>query len=298
MKKTILTIICAALLVGSCSKFDNPNIVEDGVMRIEASHPSVTKATTSGFEDGDKIGIYVTEYSSAEQDAVASPLQISGNWANNVAATLSNSSWETSKNLFWSDKKLDIYGYYPHMRPGPITKHPFAVSLDQSGEGSDGNMGGYEASDFLWGKTEGAVQGEGPVSVALKHSCSKLVVKLVKGSNYTGEFPSLAELYIHNVVPTATIDFTTGAVVKDIFGEPATIKARKVDNETYEAIIVPQRITTRLPFLEFISYGISYLAEGTFLFKAGVEHTIKFTIDSNPNQIRVEIGGEVVGGEF
>jgi hypothetical protein len=121
-------------------------------------------------------------------------------------------------------------------------------------------------------------------------------VKLIKGKDYMGDFPTNASLYIHNVVPTATIDFTTGAVVKDIFGEPTTIKARKVADDTYEAIIIPQRVTSRRPFIELIAGKVSYLLEDTFYFKAGVQHTISFTIDSNPDQIKVDIGGEIEGG--
>ncbi|MFR3330878.1 MAG: hypothetical protein ACLTSL_12090 [Odoribacter splanchnicus] len=61
-------------------------------------------------------------------------------------------------------------------------------------------------------------------------------MKLVKGPSYEGDLPDNATVYIHSVVPTATIDFTTGVVVKDLFGEMTTIKTRKVDNATYEAI--------------------------------------------------------------
>ena len=39
--------------------------------------------------------------------------------------------------------------------------------------------------------------------------------------------PDNATVYVHSVVPTATTDFTTGAVTKDIFVEMAMIKTRK-----------------------------------------------------------------------
>lgn len=294
MKKNILILAVATLLMAGCSKNDDVIVPDEGLMQITALHPSATRATATGFEDGDKIGVYVTDYAGE----VASPLQISGNWANNVEATYDGTSWSLSKNIFWSDNKMDVYGYYPYMTPTSIELQPFAVALDQSTEGVDGELGGYEASDFLWAKTSGVTKSNGNVALAFKHRCSKLIVKLVKGEDYDGDFPSSAELFIHNVVPTATIDFTTGAVVKDVFGEPTTIKARKVDNGTYEAIIIPQRVTSRRPFIELIANNISYLLEDTFYFKAGTQHTISLTINSNPNQIKVEIGGEVEGGEW
>lgn len=292
MKKNILILAVATLLMASCSKNEEIIAPEESVMQITATHPSATRATATGFEAGDKIGVYVTDYTGD----VASPLQISGNWANNVATSYNGSAWSTAKKIFWSENKMDVYGYYPYMTPTSIDLQPFAVALDQSTEGTDSELGGYEASDFLWAKATGVSQADETVALEFKHSCSKLIVKLVKGDDYEGDFPTSASLYIHNVVPTATIDFTTGAVVKDIFGEPTTIKARKVADDTYEAIIIPQRVTSRRPFIELIAGNISYLLEDTFYFKAGVQHTISLTINSNPDQIHVDIGGEVEGG--
>ena len=157
-------------------------------------------------------------------------------------------------------------------------------------------MGGYEASDFLWAKTEGVDQSTETVTLQFSHRCSKLVIQLVKGPSYEGELPDSATVYIHNVVPTATIDLATGAVTKDIFGEVATVKARKVNNATYEAIMIPQRIESRRPFIEIVVNNISYLLEDTFQFKAGMQHTLSLVINSNPDQVSVDIGGEIVGG--
>lgn len=294
MKKNILILAVATLLFVGCDKNEDSTAMDEGVMRIEALYPSATRATATGFEDGDKIGLFATVYNGEE----AAPLQISGNWVNNAEVTYDGSVWTPSKTIYWNTNAMDVYGYYPYMNPTSIDEHPFAVALDQSTDGVDGQLGGYEASDFLWAKTAKVTQAQGSVQLAFKHRCSKLIVKLVKGEDYDGDFPSSAELFIHNVVPTATIDFTTGAVVKDIFGEPTTIKARKVDDGTYEAILVPQRITSRRPFIELIANNISYLLEDTFYFKAGVQHTISLTINSNPNQIKVEIGGEIEGGEW
>lgn len=214
-------------------------------------------------------------------------------WITAIAATYDGSSWNLAKKIFWSSNLMDVYAYYPYMTPASIDAQPFAVALDQTTESTEEELGGYEASDFLWAKATAVSSSTESVMLQFKHRCSKLVVKLVKGADYDGDFPTTSELYIHNVVPTATIDFTTGSVVKDIFGEPTTIKARRVSDDTFEAIIVPQRITTRRPFIEYVAGNVSYLLEDTFYFKAGVQHTISLTIHANPNQIKVEIGGEV-----
>lgn len=288
MKRYIAMISLALLAIG-CENSGNIPVVEDGVMQINVLHPSATRATETAFESDDKIGIYATEYSGD----VASPLQISGNWANNVATTYNGTTWTPAKKIFWSENKMDVYGYYPYMIPTSIDEHLWSVQLDQSTPETADALSGYEASDFLWGKATGVSQTDGDVQLEFKHRCSKLVVKLVKGADYSGVLPTESELYIHSTVPTATIDFTNGAVTKYIYGDMETIKARRVDDATFEAIIIPQRMETRRPFLEYIANGVSYLYEGTFVFKAGKQHTLELTINSNPDQIEIEVGGNV-----
>ena len=289
MKKIFSILAIAALLMVGCENSEDIPVVEDGVMQIEVLHPSATRATETAFEGGDKIGIYATEYNGD----VASPLQISGNWANNVATTYDGAIWTPAKKIFWSENRMDVYGYYPYMTPTSIDEHLWSVQLDQSTPETADALSGYEASDFLWGKATGVSQTDGDVQLQFKHRCSKLVIKLVKGSDYSGVLPTESELYIHSTVPTATIDFVNGAVVKDVYGEMETIKARRVDDGTFEAVIIPQRMETRRPFIEYIANGVSYLYEGTFVFKAGKLHTLELTINSNPDQIEIEVGGNI-----
>ena len=289
MKKIFSILVVATLLMVGCENSEDIPVVEDGVMQIEVLHPSATRATETAFEGGDKIGLYATEYNGD----VASPLQISGNWANNVATTYDGAIWTPAKKIFWSENKMDVYGYYPYMTPTSIDKHLWSVQLDQSTPETADALSGYEASDFLWGKATGVSQTDGNVQLEFKHRCSKLVVKLVKGKDYSGVLPTESELYIHSTVPTATIDFVNGAVTKYIYGEMETIKAKRVDDGTFEAIIIPQRLETRRPFLEYIANGVSYLYEGTFIFKAGKLHTLELTINSNPDQVEIDVGGNV-----
>ncbi len=287
MKRYIVMAALSLLMMG-CEKEDSYQ-VEAGAMRIEVLHPSATRATETAFESGDVIGLYATEYTGE----VAAPLQISGNWANNVATTCNGSVWTPAKKIFWSENKMDVYGYYPYMVPTSIDEHLWSVQLDQSTPETADALSGYEASDFLWAKAEGVSQENGDVQLQFKHRCSKLVIKLVKGKDYAGVLPTESQLYIHSTVPIATLDFVNGAVTKYLYGEIATIKARRVDDATFEAIIVPQRMETRRPFLEYVANGVSYLYESTFIFKSGKQHTLELTINANPDQIEVEIGGEV-----
>lgn len=118
---------------------------------------------------------------------------------------------------------------------------------------------------------------------------------LIKGDEYTGELPSDAEVYIHSTVPNAYIDIASGLPYKNYYESSKTIKAKKVSDEEYAAIIVPQRLERRVPLFEVVAGGVSYLVESSFLFKMGVQHTVNIILSNNPDQVKIEIGGEIEG---
>lgn len=287
-----IVLAALALIVMGCEKenIDNTPVVEDGVMRIEALHPSATRATETAFENGDVIGVYATSYNGE----VASPLQISGNWINNEALTFNGSSWEGRRTLYWSEQGvMDVYGYYPYMTPTSIDKHRWSVQLDQSTPATENALSGYEASDFLWAKAEGVSQADGNVRLQFKHMCSKLVIKLVKGEQFTDVIPEDTEVYLYSTVPSATIDFTKGIVSRDVYGTKQKIKARRISEDTFEVIIVPQSVLEYSPFVEVVIGSIAYMTEEIITYHAGVQYTVSITLDKSPDRIQVELGGIV-----
>ncbi len=120
-----------------------------------------------------------------------------------------------------------------------------------------------------------------------------MVVRLIKGKDYDGDIPEDAEVYIHNTVPSATIDLSVGIVTRNTYGTAQTIKAKTVDKTQYTAIVVPQRLTNQVPLVEVVMKGVSYMVESKFVFKPGIQHTLSVTISKNPEQVKIEIGGEI-----
>lgn len=293
MKKIVIILAAIAALTG-CHKETPDQVghdVKDGQMRFTMSVGTPSKANDAEFESGDKVGLFVVEYNGE----IPAPLQISGNWANNVAVTFNGTVWNPVKTVYWPETgtNVDVYGYYPYMHLISVDEQPFSVALDQSTLREGESLGGYEASDLLWAKTENVASTQESVSLSYKHIMSKLVVKLVKGDKYTGDLPDASELYIHNVVPDAMVNLTNGSVVKDMYSTEKTIKANRINDSTFEAIIVPQRLESSRPFIELISYGVSYLLEDSFYFRNGKVHVLELIINGNPDQISVEIGGEI-----
>jgi hypothetical protein len=116
------------------------------------------------------------------------------------------------------------------------------------------------------------------------------------GEDYSGDIPSEATVLIHSTVPAAVVDVATGVVTKYGYESPKTIKAKKVYDGVYTAIIVPQRLDNKLPFIEILSHGVSYLLESKFVFRSGMQHTINLVLNNNPEKVRIELGGEIIDG--
>lgn len=290
MKRHILYIGVALSLLGlaSCSNDDSteaPVSARETPMTFDVVHPSQTRATATDFENGDKIGVYI-----AKADM---PLEIGGNALNNEPLTLTSGKWTPGKNLYWDDGTYNAYAYYPYMNVTSIEDQPVSVATDQSTAETNGTLSGYEASDLLYAKTSNVAASTSPVTLSFKHVMSKLTIRLVKGEDFEGEMPTDAEIFIHNTVPTATFDISAGIVTRDVKGKRATIKARQESNFQFGAIIVPQRLDNRVPLVEVIMKGVSYLFESKFLFKPGVDHLVNLVITDNPEKVKIEVGGEV-----
>ena len=292
MKKRILYIGVALSMMtfASCSSDNDvsteaPKSAKETPMTFDVIHPSQTKATATEFENGDKIGVYI-----AKTDM---PLEIGGNTLNNEQLTLTSGTWTPNHNLFWDEGTYNAYAYYPYMDVTSIEDQPVSVATDQSSPETDGKLSGYEASDLLYAKTSNVAASTSPVTLNFKHIMSKLTIRLVKGEDFEGDMPTDAEIFIHNTVPTATFDISAGIVTRDVKGKKTTIKARQESDFQFGAIIVPQRLDNRVPLIEVIMKGVSYLFESKFLFKPGVDHLVNLVITDNPEQVKIEVGGEV-----
>lgn len=276
----------AALTFASCSSDNESEETLDAKhtpMTFNISHPSQTRVTETAFETNDKIGLFV-----AEQTV---PLEIGGNLVNNEALTYNGSAWTASKTLYWDDGTYNAYAYYPYMGSvSSIEDLPFSVATDQ-------RNGGYQASDLLYAKTTGVSASASPVNLTFKHIMSRLKIRLVKGEDFEGDMPTEAEVYIHNTYPAATVDLSAGVATVNGKSTRTTITAKPDGNYTYSAIIVPQRLSNRLPLVEVVMNGVSYLYESTFQFKAGMSHLVNLIISDNPEQVKIEIGGEVQNWE-
>lgn len=280
-----------ALCLAGCGQEEMTETGEQpaDVMRFSLTHPDEgarTRVTDSHFEKDNRIGLYVC--------TAEAPLEVGGNYVNNALLTFNGSAWHPERPIFWNNGSYDVYAYYPQVSPvTSVDDLPFSVATDQQTAGNEQTPGGYEASDFLWASAKKQTAGNEAVKLNFRHCMSKLTVRLVKGPDYDGDELPEAEVYVHNTVTEATVDLAVGIVTPAKFGKLHTVKAKAAGKDEYTAVLVPQRIANRVPLIEVVMKGVSYLVETNFRFKQGIHHTFTLIISKNPEQVKIEIGGEL-----
>lgn len=271
----------------ACNNESNElNIMSDkDVIAFDVLHPNhQSRLSDTSFEDDDLVGLYLTSHNT--------PLELSGNYANNAKLSYSFKKWKTDKPIYWNEGTYDVYAYYPYVAsPVSVDDFPVAVSSNQH------EAANYACSDFLWAGKKNVQASDGTVTLKFQHCMSRLVVQLVKGEDFEGDLPDEAEVYIHSTVPSATADLNVGVVTRNQYADPITIRAKSLGDQRYAAIVVPQRINNRQPLVEVVMKGVSYLYESKFLFKPGVQHNVTLAVSKNPEQVKIEIGGELKNWE-
>lgn len=298
LQLTILTALITFLSV-SCSvdeTFTDDVPQDDISLKInlsgEISQVYQTRANDSGFCDGDEVGIYVVDYNGT----TAGELLDEGNRGDNVRHTFdeANFKWNGAYELYFKDSKtnVDIYGYYPFGSPSDVNKYVFEVHKDQSTSAAYGKMGGYEASDFLWGKTENIAPTDRVIRLGFHHMMASARVTLTEGSGFSdGEWASLDKaVLLLNTKREATIDLATGTVTAS-GNVPSTGTIPYSYNGDYRAIIVPQTVSAGKPLVSVTVGGVPYILkkDEDFTYAASKQHN--FTIKVNK---REETGYEFV----
>ncbi len=246
----------------------------------EIEQVAITRVNDSGFCDGDAIGVYIVDYNGSTPGT----LQTSGNRGTNVKHTFDETAnqWESAYDIYWKDNNthIDVYGYYPYGTPDDVNAYSFQVQKDQAS--TTGDMGGYEASDFLWGKAGDVAPTEKVIRIPMRHRMSSPRITLVEGEGFAnGEWAGLEKsVLVRNTKQNAIIDLATGNVTAT--GEVAAtgIIPYEKDN-VFRAIVVPQTISAGTVLFTITVDGTTYdfSREEAFTYTSGKMHN--FTIEVN-----------------
>lgn len=283
----LLAIVAATLCGCSDSIFDDDAQNDGGSIRLAADieQLAVMRVNDCGFCDGDMMGVYVVDYEGGNPGT----LKLKGNRGDNVRYTFDEAAnkWTGAYELYWKDghTPVDVYGYYPFAAPESIEDYQFEVQKDQSKASSSDEMGGYEASDFLWGKVDEVAPTSSVIRLPLSHRMSNARVTLLQGSGFTAEEWAATEkiVLVQNVARKASINLANGTVRKAGEVEPTATLPSCVGNE-WRAIVVPQTVPQGAALFSITIGGtpFKFTRPNDFEYKAG--HMMNFSIRVDKQQ--------------
>ncbi len=304
MKRILLYLVAVALFATACSDHDDfgtsglerRRIVLSG--EIDQVYQTRVSESGTGFADGDQMGVYFVNYDGDTPGTLLSR----GNQGDNVRHTFDekNYTWTSAYDVYWKDRKthIDIYGYYPFMdnvstsdgKTGTqvqssldnVNAWAFEVKADQSTEAANGELGGYEQSDLLWGKVENVAPTDQAIRLPLRHRMSTARIDLIEGEGFeNGEFAKLEKsAVIKNTRRNATVDLATGSVTATGDIQSTGIVPYKYGDQ-FRAIIVPQTVAAGEILFAFSLGGKPYTFKKTeaFEFMQGKMHNFSIKID-------------------
>lgn len=240
---------------GSTEQHDGNHIQLSG----DIDQLAVTRVNDNGFCNGDVMGVYIVDYEGNNPGT----LKVSGNRGDNVRHTFDepNYKWNSAYDLYWKDKHthIDVYGYYPFANPESIEDYQFEVQKDQSTTTAEGEMGGYEASDFLWGKVPDVAPTTSVIRLPLAHRMSNARVTLIQGSGFAdGEWANTKKIVLTaNVARKASINLSTGEI-KAAGSAESTMTIPSRVNDEWRTIVVPQAVAAGTTLFSITIGGVPY----------------------------------------
>lgn len=281
----LFIVLAGLFLVTSCTDDDFGSDVENQQQKkIELSgeieQVYVTRVNDEGFCDKDEIGVYITDYNGS----TPTELKNSGNRADNVRHIYNEAEnkWVPVQDIYWKDKNtnIDVYGYYPFAEPNDVNNYAFEVLQNQADV--SGNIGGYEASDFLWGKAENIAPTDKVIKLKFKHKMASVRVTLQEGSGFSaGEWAALDKsVVLLNTVRKASIDLSKGNVTAA--GEVSEVGIIPMNSGAdYRAIVVPQTIKAGTVLFGISVGGVpyKYKKSESFVYNQSKQHNFTITIN-------------------
>lgn len=265
VRHTLLYLLAAGamLLTGCSDDFFGDKTEQHDSNRIQLSGDidqlAVTRVNDNGFCNGDVMGVYIVDYEGNKPGT----LKVNGNRGDNVRHTFDepNYKWNSAYDLFWKDKHthIDVYGYYPFANPESIEDYQFEVQKDQSKATENGEMGGYEASDFLWGKVSDVAPTTSVIRLPMAHRMSNARVTLIQGSGFAeGEWANLEKIVLTaNVARKASINLSTGEI-KTAGAVENTMTIPSRTNDEWRTIVVPQTVAAGTTLFSITIGGVPY----------------------------------------
>lgn len=270
-KNLIITLLCS-LIVVACGK-SNPEKKPDPTPEPQPQKESISfkgtikpisRATDTGFEAGDAIGVFAVEKTTAN----VSGKLLSSNYADNVKYIYSNGLFTGATSVIEqpTDKPLMFYkAVYPYSSD-LRNEFSFAVGSDQS------NSSSYTMSDLMTADTEATT--EVTPHLVFSHKLSNIIINL----KYEEKPGSSEQMFFNNVLVEAKANINENTFTA--FGTTKTVIASGNGNNSFKVILPPQTIAEKVTLitLKVGSKTFTFFPESDFIWKSGMQYTYDVTV--------------------
>ncbi len=286
-KHIFCILLSCSLIVGGCKKNQGNNLLPElpeipvnpaEKMEIKISPSLGTKATDTGFETNDRIGLYVVNYNGSSPQNLLE----NGNHVDNMGFTYTG-LWTPDSPIFWKDDvtHADFYIYYPYSPDANVSAHPFKIQANQSTETA------YKASDYLIGKAENVAPTSSAIAILANHLMSRVNISLAPGNGFTKESLAAADISvrINGLKTESTINLSSGVITAK--GNATAITPLR-DQDSYKAIVIPQTVEES-DLISVTVDGREFKFKKGFTFESGKSHQFTITLSKTSNGINVNI---------
>lgn len=202
MKKKLILGMLASFALFSCGGSDDDPKVEETLVPISFSSQvnmhEKSRATDSGFESNDQIGVYITKWNGSSQTSLKS----SGNYVDNKLYSYSSSGFSSSSTAYYPEdgSKIDVYAYYPYSDLSSPTSISFAVQADQSTQAR------YTKSDLMTSIVTNRSTSTSPIPLKFDHALAKVIINLDSETVPSGT----KSITLENVYTNCNYNLNTG----------------------------------------------------------------------------------------
>lgn len=264
MKRIGFILLTALLLAGTACQRETPS--QDSTrkqMLFTASFQDDTKATSTAFEKGDRIGLFI-----------GSPVN-----KEDILLTASGSTLVSESPLYWpadikQSTRVAFQAYYPyHFQSGfsPLADATVTLPADQSS--------GYAGYDVLYACTT-ATPADASVHLAFTHAFSRLRIQVA--DNLASE--SFKSLTVGSLKATATVNLAAGSVSPKN-GSEQEFTPFASDKNTLYLLVLPQNASPVIHVTLASGKQMTYKTDQPITFKAC--KTVSATISLYEDQIQL-----------
>lgn len=264
--KKMMLAMASCVIAASCSNTEKDSpFMENENVSFTASIKTVSRATETEFEEGDRIAIYAMQEENGN-----TTLKSSGNYADFVTYTYTGGKFTNAKGIVCPvNFGVRYFAIYPNTAGAEVPVSKFQVKTNQH------EAGQYTLSDLCTAVSDVTMDKE--VGLVFSHRLSHVVINLE--GNVLGTGAPIVNLT--NVSTTCDVNFSANSYVAS--DNLDNIQCADNGTNSYKAIIVPQTIKMGEPFLSVKLNGKEHILKAAtdIVFASGKQRMFNLTVDND-----------------